>query len=142
VLDQSRIIADAVGGNGGNITIIASQFIQTPDSDVSASSALGISGTIDISSPIVEISGALATLTGDLRAAAVVARDNCSEHGDQPRSSFVSAGRGGLTQDPDLVLPALYVAGRDLSLGHPENAASIDISSALNVATLSTTACK
>jgi filamentous hemagglutinin family protein len=142
VLDASDIIAQAVGGNGGNITIIADEFIKTPDSLISATSTLGISGAIDISSPVVQISGALATLTGELRAADVVARDNCSERGNQPRSSFVSAGRGGLTQDPDSVLPALYVAGRDLGTDHVQNSMNLDGLSTLNLAALTATSCK
>ena len=33
----------------------------------------------------------------------------------QPLSTLVEAGRGGLLQDPEATLPALYIAGRDLS---------------------------
>ena len=31
------------------------------------------------------------------------------------RDSLVEAGRGGLPQDPEATLPALYIAGRDVS---------------------------
>ncbi|MBV8776539.1 MAG: hypothetical protein JO258_05010, partial [Alphaproteobacteria bacterium] len=123
VLNHSRIIANAVGGNGGNITILADEFVSSADSVIQASSQLGVSGTIDILSPIVQVNGALASLSDELRAVATVARDNCAARGDLPRSSLVSAGRGGVTQDPDAALPALYLAGRDLRLGRGGNAA-------------------
>src|SRR5829696_2139677 len=47
VLQRSSIIAQAVRGHGGDITIIADQFLRSADSLVSASSELGISGTVD-----------------------------------------------------------------------------------------------
>ena len=33
--------------------------------------------------------------------------------GAVPRSTLTEAGRGGLPQDPDATIPALYLAGRD-----------------------------
>jgi large exoprotein involved in heme utilization and adhesion len=51
ILDNGRIIAQADEGRGGNILIVADQFIQTPDSLVSASSRLGLDGNVKIDSP-------------------------------------------------------------------------------------------
>ena len=42
-------------------------------------------------------------------------REACAARAGQPISSFVQAGRGGLPQDPEATLPALYIAGRDLN---------------------------
>jgi len=42
-------------------------------------------------------------------------RNSCAAQGGLPQSSLVEAGRGGLPQDPDATLPALYIAGRDMS---------------------------
>ena len=46
VLNHSDIIAQAVEGHGGNITINAGVYIASADSIVSATSQLGISGTV------------------------------------------------------------------------------------------------
>jgi filamentous hemagglutinin family protein len=48
VLDQSQIIAQADEGQGGNIRLVADNFLKTPDSLISASSRLGIDGEITI----------------------------------------------------------------------------------------------
>jgi filamentous hemagglutinin family protein len=63
ILDNSKIIANAFGGPGGNIRIVADQFIASPDSIVDASSQRGINGTVNISSPDTNMIGKIATLT-------------------------------------------------------------------------------
>ncbi|MDY6994299.1 MAG: hypothetical protein SVR94_17075, partial [Pseudomonadota bacterium] len=63
ILDQARIIARAVGGDGGNITIKSEQFVASEDSIVDASSQKGIDGNIIISAPDVNISGKLVILS-------------------------------------------------------------------------------
>jgi filamentous hemagglutinin family protein len=115
ILDHSSIIAQAIEGHGGNITITAGQFIPSSDSTVSASSELGISGTIVINGPRVDVNGALVVLSSQLRGRTEVLREACAARADRPISSLVEAGRGGLPQDPEATLPALYVAGRDLN---------------------------
>ncbi len=115
VLDRSQIIAQAVLGHGGNITIVASNFLPSADSLVSASSLLGISGTIDIVGPRVDLNGSLVVLSSELRSAAAIFRDSCAARGNRPRSSLTQAGRGGLPQDPDAALLALYAADRDFA---------------------------
>jgi hypothetical protein len=122
VLDHSQIIARAQQGNGGNIFITAGQFISSGDSIVDASSATGISGAIEITGPRVDLNGSLIALNGELRNAATVFRHNCASQGSRPRSSLTEPGRGGVTQDPDGPLPALYLAGR--GTGTPTSAAS------------------
>jgi large exoprotein involved in heme utilization and adhesion len=114
ILDHSSIIAQAVEGHGGNITITAGQFIPSSDSIASASSELGISGTIVINGPRVDVNGALVVLSTQLRSRTEVLREACAARAGQPISSLVEAGRGGLPQDPEATLPALYIAGRDL----------------------------
>jgi hypothetical protein len=46
---------------------------------------------------------------------AAVLREACAARGDRPISSLVEAGRGGLPQDLEATLPALYIAGRDIN---------------------------
>ncbi len=109
ILNHSSIRADAIEGHGGNIIINASEFIASSDSIVAATGELAFSG------PRVDVNGALVVLSTQLRSAAEVLRHSCAVQGGRPQSSFVEAGRGGLPQDPEATLPALYIAGRDLS---------------------------
>src|SRR5260370_9231851 len=115
ILNHSSIIAQAIEGHGGNITITADQFIPSSDSIVSASSELGISGTVVINGPRVDVNGALVVLSSQLRGRTEVLREACAARADRPISSLVEAGRGGLPQDPEATLPALYIAGRALN---------------------------
>jgi large exoprotein involved in heme utilization and adhesion len=119
VLDQGSIIAQAVQGHGGSITINAGEFIASSDSIVSASSQKGISGTIEIIGPRVDLNGALVVLSSELRSAAQVLRNSCAAQAGLPQSSLIEGGRGGLPQNPDATLPALYIAGRDMSPTSP-----------------------
>jgi len=114
VLDHSDIIAQAVAGHGGNITIAAGDFIASPDSVVSASSQLGISGTIELIGPRVDLNGSLVVLSSELRDAAEVLRSSCDAGGRKKRSRLVDKGPGGLPQDTETTIPALYVADRDI----------------------------
>jgi large exoprotein involved in heme utilization and adhesion len=113
VLDHSQIIAQAIAGHGGDITIDAGEFLKSADSIVSASSALGISGTVDVIGPRVDLNGALATLQGKLRAPVAVLSDNCGGLDKRLRSSLVASGPVGVPQNPDATLPSLYLGGRD-----------------------------
>jgi filamentous hemagglutinin family protein len=119
VLDHSSIIAQAVAGNGGNITInkYGGTFVASapPDSTVSASSQKGISGVVEING-ITPLNGALVALSSELRRAVALTADTCAARARRPQSSLVEAGRGGLPQDPDASLPALYIAGRDVRI--------------------------
>jgi len=115
ILNHSSIIAQAIEGHGGNITITADQFIPSSDSIISATSELGISGTIVINGPRVDVNGALVVLSSQLRGRTEVLREACEARAGRPISSLVEAGRGGLPQDPEATLPALYIAGRDLN---------------------------
>jgi large exoprotein involved in heme utilization and adhesion len=108
ILNHSSIIASAVEGHGGNITINADQLIVSSDSVTSAT------GQILFVGPRVDVNGALVVLSSELRGQTEVLREACAARGGQPISSFVEAGRGGLPQDPEATLPALYIAGRDL----------------------------
>jgi large exoprotein involved in heme utilization and adhesion len=114
ILNHSSIKAEAIKGHGGDIMITAGEFIPSSDSTISATSQLGISGTIEINGPRVDVNGALVVLSSELRSAAQVLRDSCAAQSVRPQSSLVEAGRGGLPQDPEATLPALYIAGRDV----------------------------
>lgn len=65
ILDSGRILANAFGGAGGNIRIVADQFIASPDSLVEAvaKASDGIDGIVVIDSPDQDLSGDLSPLT-------------------------------------------------------------------------------
>jgi hypothetical protein len=131
ILNHSSIIAQAIKGHGGNINITADQFIPSTDSIVSATSEKGISGTVVINGPRVDVNGALVVLSSELRGRAEVLREACAARGGRPISNLVEAGRGGLPQDPEATLPALYIAGRDINSNAPAAAGTARASGAL-----------
>jgi filamentous hemagglutinin family protein len=104
VLNQSDILANAFGGPGGNITIVAGNFITTPDSTIDASSALGLDGTVNISSPDEEVAEDLAVLPANYLDVTGLISERCGT--TVGASSLVDAGAGGLAIDPDGYLPS------------------------------------
>ena len=63
ILQNSHILAKAVDGQGGNITLIASKGVLVDaQSTLEVTSERGISGTVNIESPIQVLSGAIAPL--------------------------------------------------------------------------------
>jgi len=108
ILNNSQIIANAYEGTGGNITIIADTFLTDPLSVVSASSALGVSGTVDIRAPISNISGLLSPLSSDTVSASTLLRERCIARIRAGKySSFVVGGRDGLPVEPGNLMPSL-----------------------------------
>ena len=108
ILDDSRIIANAYEGHGGSVKIVAGVFLASPESVVSASSQLGIDGTVDIQSPIKNISGTLAPVSGSYLQTAEVVRDRCvARIKGSSQSSLTVSGRDGLPPRPGMVLPAM-----------------------------------
>lgn len=117
VLKHSRIAADAVGGNGGNVSIVAGQFLASPDSSVSASSTLGIQGSVVIRAPGDDVSGELAQLPETALDAAARFKSTCSAVGSR-FSSFtvavpaaVSTGTGFIPSSYGDIGPVADVAG-------------------------------
>jgi large exoprotein involved in heme utilization and adhesion len=110
ILNGSEIRADAFGGPGGNINIFAGTYL-TSNSVVSASSALGLPGTIGIQAGITDISGTVGQLPESVLQAATLLRAACATRlaGGQS-SSLVVSGREGLPAEPGGVLPSPLVA--------------------------------
>jgi filamentous hemagglutinin family protein len=98
VLQNSQVIAKAFAGAGGAIDIIAtSAFIADPLSIVNASSTLGISGTVNIQSPLQNVGGELAPLSEEFSSAAALLAQQCAARAaDGKFSTFVVASREGL----------------------------------------------
>ena len=106
LLQNSQIIANAFGGPGGNIGIIAGQLIADPSTIISASSALGIDGSVNIDAPDTDVSAGLAVLPASFLDAASLMRAGCSA-ARAGLSSLVQVGRGGLPPDPGDALPSM-----------------------------------
>jgi filamentous hemagglutinin family protein len=106
VLDGSEIRADAFGGPGGNVSLVADIFLST-DSVLSASSALGTPGVINVQAQITDVSGTLQSLPESVLQAATLLREACRVRAAEgPASSFVLGGRGGLPPAPGGLLPS------------------------------------
>jgi hypothetical protein len=116
ILDGSQIRADAFGGPGGNVRLVADVFLPSPDSVVSASSTLGIQGTVDIRAPVTSLSGAVAPLTQTFMNVARLLPMRCAARlGGDNVSSLVVGGREGLPLDPSAPLPSPLVLNTRLA---------------------------
>ena len=107
-LENSDIIANAVEGNGGNININTSglfglQFRDelTKDSDITASSQFGVSGTVDINNPAIDPSSSLTQLPTDVVDSSQEVASGCSVN---QGNSFTVVGKGGLATNPQEVV--------------------------------------
>ena len=98
VLDHGAVIANAYGGDGGNIAIDSSCFIASPGSVVEASSQLGVSGTITVTAPSVDIGAGLGVLPANFFDATRLLREACAARAGESENSFVAVGRGGLPE--------------------------------------------
>lgn len=115
----SRIIADAgeFAGDGGHIKITAENFFAFPDSRISATSGAGLAGTVEIHSPSVNLSGALAELPSSFLDAGSQMLPRCAaRRGGERVGSFAVRGAGGIPAEPDGWLPAPLRAAPDAAL--------------------------
>ena len=103
--ENSDIIANAVEGNGGNINITTQGIFGlefrdqlTPESDITASSEFGVSGTVAINNFSIDPSSGLVELPVALSDSSQQIATGCSSN---TGSSFVATGRGGIPQNPN-----------------------------------------
>ncbi len=109
--ENSDISADAYTGKGGNVQIMAQDIFgtesrpkPTPQSDITASSKLGIDGVVRINTPDIDPSRGLVALPTQLVDASRLIAQNCSSGGSQVASRFTVTGRGGLPDNPSETL--------------------------------------
>jgi hypothetical protein len=114
IVNNSSIIANAFGGPGGNITIIAENFLQSATSVIEASSALSTPGVIEVRSPENNVENNIAQLPAAFIDASALLRGLCTARRTGAPSSFVVAGRGGVPVDADGYLPSF---GTDVAAG-------------------------
>ena len=89
ILNQAKIKADAHGGDGGNITIDADQYLRSVDSSVTASSKLGTPGEIRITALNTNIEGTLIILPSSFLDLSVLLKSLCESHTAGKASHFV-----------------------------------------------------
>jgi large exoprotein involved in heme utilization and adhesion len=114
VLNNSRIIARARQGRGGKISIAADNIFRSPDSVIDASSELGLSGTVNISSPETDVTGDLAQLPADVvMNTADQMQERCAVRGLVEGSSFTIAGPEAPSPALEGYLPGTYAGVAD-----------------------------
>ncbi len=99
-LQNSQVLAQAVQGQGGNINIVAGTFLADPTSIVSASSQFGLSGTVNVQSPLSNLSGSLATLPQRPLQVQHLLQQRCAAQANGQLSSLVVSGRDTLPSEP------------------------------------------
>lgn len=128
--ENSDIRANAFAGSGGNITITANAIFgvqvqprSTFFSDITASSALGISGTVVLNTFNVDPNRGIGRLPTNLTDQSNQVAQTCSSNAQPGRSRnrFVVLGRGGLPSSPDdtVELPALVAPIERLAAQEP-----------------------
>jgi filamentous hemagglutinin family protein len=102
--ENSDIVAQAQQGTGGNIAIntqgliaIAPRPELTSDSDINASSQLGLNGTVNVQTPNFNPESGLIELPTEVADASQQIAQTCSTN---QVSRFVSTGRGGIPSSP------------------------------------------
>ncbi|MGI0484905.1 filamentous hemagglutinin N-terminal domain-containing protein [Pantanalinema rosaneae CENA516] len=103
-LENSDIIANASQGRGGNINITTQGIIGlkyrdqlTPESDITASSQFGVSGTVQVNNIGVDPNSGLVELPTNVVDSSQQIATGCTGSQD---SSFIATGRGGVPQNP------------------------------------------
>ncbi|MEL6606136.1 MAG: filamentous hemagglutinin N-terminal domain-containing protein [Cyanobacteria bacterium J06614_10] len=107
--ENSDIAANAVTGNGGRISIateglIGLQFRDrlTDQSDITASSQLGIDGTVELEGFVTKLDLGLVSLPESLADASSEVTKGCAATGEESR--FVASGRGGVPVSPAVTI--------------------------------------
>ncbi|MFN6485306.1 MULTISPECIES: S-layer family protein [unclassified Nostoc] len=104
-LKNSDIIANAVRGRGGNIQITTQGIFGlkfgnqlTPDSDITASSQFGVSGTVQVNTIGIDPNSGLVELPAKVTDPSQQIATGCAS---SEGSRFVATGRGGVPQNPN-----------------------------------------
>lgn len=99
ILNLSEVLARANAGNGGNIRLAATYFVQSGDSLINASSKRGIDGQIQIESPN-DVTGTVYVPEMPSLDLSALLQERCAAAALGERSSFTIDGGGGLPARP------------------------------------------
>jgi len=109
---NSKILANAVQGPGGNISITTNLLLPDANSVISASSQFGVNGTVTIQSPNAPGAGEIQPLGKTPLIATSLLNQRCASLAGGEFSSFTVAGRDSLPTEPGSWLASpLYAAG-------------------------------
>ncbi len=106
-LVRSSITADAFGGPGGNVQIVARGLFASPDSTISASSSFGVQGNVSIQAPDTDLSSGLVSLSAAFVDRESLLRSPCAARA-AGTGSFVARGAGALVPPPGGALASEY----------------------------------
>lgn len=118
--ENSDIVANAVQGRGGNIQITTQGLLGlkfrpqlTPESDITASSQFGVSGTVNINTIDVDPISTVNDLPVNFTDSSQQIVTSCTDEG----SRFVMTGRGGVPENPtqQVQVRKIWADARDLS---------------------------
>ncbi|MEM9162732.1 MAG: filamentous hemagglutinin N-terminal domain-containing protein [Cyanobacteria bacterium P01_F01_bin.4] len=111
ILDDSGIAANAFEGQGGNIQVFVQGLFLQGDSQITASSELGIDGVVDVNAPNVLSANGLIDLPTQVLATDVAVMPRCQASQNTNPSEFIITGRGGipLTPSESLGSPSILV---------------------------------
>jgi len=102
VLQNTQILAKAAQGQGGNISLIANDAVLVdPFSVLDASSALGVSGSVNIQAPTKFLSGAITPLPQEFIQTADLYSSRCLAYKDGQLSSFVQGRHDTVPPQPE-----------------------------------------
>jgi hypothetical protein len=103
---QSQIVAQANAGTGGNIDLVANNFVADTETLISASSKRGIDGTVEIESPNQAVNPISAELNTGFQELPEFISNNCASSGSQDRSYLIVDNMNPVRRDPADYLPA------------------------------------
>lgn len=122
---NSQILAQAIQGNGGNITIVAGVLIVDGTSQIDASSQLGISGEVSLRAPLRNMAGVITPLPQSFIGQANLYGQRCAAQKGGQFSSFVQGTREGLPVQPGDFIPSPLLSGfSPLSSEQPDTSES------------------
>jgi large exoprotein involved in heme utilization and adhesion len=100
ILQNSQILAKAVQGPGGNISITTNLLFPDANSVISASSQFGENGTVAVQSPNAPATGKIIPLSQKPLTATALLSQRCAALANGEFSSFTVAGRDSLPAEP------------------------------------------
>ncbi len=134
ILQDSQILAQAEAGTGGNIDLIGDVVLIDALSTLNADSRLGVSGTVNISSPIQNLSGAIAPLPETIIQTATLYAAQCAAQKEGAFSSLSIRGRDRIPYEPgDYLLTPLLLNQGDTNLSRVLPSLSSPMSTRLGI---------
>nr|MBA3968070.1 hypothetical protein [Nitrospirales bacterium] len=121
ILQNSRILAKAGAGQGGNISLIASKAVfADPFSEINATAETGVSGSVTIQSPIQNLSSTITPLPQNTLPVTALYGSRCVAEAGGNFSTFVDSKAGSLAPSP-----GTFLASPFLPLSNPPHAGTV-----------------